>query len=103
MHYAFYMNTILIIWSGNKDEDEGEPDCHMDCDKGSYSVMKYDTVKCIICTNVQGCTQTYVRTHIIAYKYCLPKSAQSTPEYWQNSKIFKSRHKRNNWARLCYN
>ena len=26
---------------------------------------------------------------------------QSTPEYWQNSKIFKSRHKRNNCARLC--
>ena len=36
-------------------------------------------------------------------KYCLPKSAQSTLEYWQNSKIFKSRHKRNNCAHLCYN
>ena len=31
------------------------------------------------------------------------KSAQSTPEYWQNSKIFKSRNKRNNCACLCYN
>ena len=36
-------------------------------------------------------------------KYCLPKSAQSTLEYWQNSKIFKSRHKRNNCVHLCYN
>ena len=31
------------------------------------------------------------------------KNAQSTLEYWQTSKMFKSRHKRNNCARLCYN
>ena len=34
-------------------QDEGETDCHKDCDKGSYTVMKYDTTKCI-CTYVQG-------------------------------------------------
>ena len=35
VHYAFYTNTILILWCGNKDEDEGEIDCHMNRDKGS--------------------------------------------------------------------
>ena len=29
----------------------------MDCDKGSYTVMKYDTAKCT-CTNAQGHTHT---------------------------------------------
>ena len=65
MHYAFYTNTILIIWCDNEDEDEGEADYHKDCDKCSYSEMKYDTTKCIG-TYVQGYTHTYVRTHIIA-------------------------------------
>ena len=69
MHYTFYTNTILIMRCDNEDEDEdedeGETDCHKDCDKCSYSVMKYDTTKCI-CTNVHGYTHTYVRTHIIA-------------------------------------
>ena len=45
MHFAFYMNTILIIWSDNENEDE--IDCCMDCDKGGYTVLKYDTTKCI--------------------------------------------------------
>ena len=45
MYYAFYTNTILIIWCGNEDEDEGETDCHMDRDECSYTVMKYDTTK----------------------------------------------------------
>ena len=58
------MNTILIIWCGNEDEDEGETNCHMDRDNGSYTVIKY-TTKCIY-TYVQGYTRTYVRTHIIA-------------------------------------
>ena len=31
----------------------------------SYSVMEYDTTKCI-CTYVQEYTHTYVRTHLIA-------------------------------------
>ena len=55
MHYAFYMNVIKIIWYGNEDEDkdEGETDCHMDRDKGCYTVMFYDTTKCI---------HTYVHT-----------------------------------------
>ena len=65
VHYAFYVNTILIIWWDNEEEDEGETDCHMDCDKASYTVMTYDTVKCI-CTYVQGYTHTYVRTYITA-------------------------------------
>ena len=34
------MNTILIIWSDNEDEDE--TDCHMDHDKCSYNEMKYE-------------------------------------------------------------
>ena len=58
------MNTILIIWSDNEDEDEGGTDCHVDCDKGSYTVIKYDTTKCIY-TYVQGYTHTYVSTYII--------------------------------------
>ena len=61
VHYAFYVNTILIIWCVDEDEDEGETYCHMDRDKGSYSVMKYDTTKCI-CTYVQEYTHTYVQT-----------------------------------------
>ena len=65
MHYAFYINTILIIWCDNVDEDEGETDCHVDDDEGSYTVMKYDTTKCIY-IYVQGYTHTYVHTHIIA-------------------------------------
>ena len=36
------MNTILIIWSGNEDEDEDETDCPMDHDKCSYNEMKYE-------------------------------------------------------------
>ena len=61
------MNTSLIIWYGNEDEDEdeAETDCHMDRDKGSYTVMKYDTTKCTY-TYVQRCTHIYIRTHIIA-------------------------------------
>ena len=61
VHYAFYMNTILIIWCDNEDET----DCHMDRNKCSHAIMKYDTTKCI-CTYVQGYTHIYVRTHTIA-------------------------------------
>ena len=39
VHYAFYTNTILIIWCYNEDEDEGERNCHTDCDKGSYTMI----------------------------------------------------------------
>ena len=59
------MNTILIIWCDNEDEDEGETDCHMNCDKGSYSVMKYDTTKCIM--HLRTWTHSYLvknREHI---------------------------------------
>ena len=66
MDYAFYVNIILIIWCDNEDEDEGETDYHMDRDKCSYTVIKYDTTKCILCTYVDGYTHTYVRTHLIA-------------------------------------
>ena len=59
MRYAFYMNTILIIWYDNEAEDEGKRDCHMDRDNCSYTVMTYDTTKCI-------CTYVQERTHIIA-------------------------------------
>ena len=44
----------------HEDEDDGETDCHKDCDKGSYSVMKYDTTQCI-CTYVQEYTHTYIQ------------------------------------------
>ena len=43
------------------DEDEVETNCHKDCDTGSYTVMKYDSTKCI-CTYVHGYTHTYVHT-----------------------------------------
>ena len=46
-------------------QDECETDCHKDCDKGSYSEMKYDTNKWI-CTYVHGYTHTFVHTHIIS-------------------------------------
>ena len=45
-------------------QDDGATECYMDCDKGSYIVMKYDTTKCIF-TYLQGCTNTYVRKHIL--------------------------------------
>ena len=46
VHYAFYTNTILIIWCDNEDETN----CQKNCDKGSYTVY------------IQGYTHTYVHT-----------------------------------------
>ena len=65
MHYAFYTNTILIIWCHNEDENEGETNCHKDCDKGSYTVMDYDSIKCIL-YSIHLRTDSYIRTNIIA-------------------------------------
>ena len=31
VHYAFYTNTILIIWCDTDNEDEGETDYHNYC------------------------------------------------------------------------
>ena len=42
------MNIILIIWCGDEDTDECETYCHMDWDKGSYAVMKYDITSYIM-------------------------------------------------------
>ena len=63
MHYAFYMHTIFIIWSGNEDEDEGETYCHMDRDKCSYSLMKYDTTKCIFYMHLRTRIHSYILTY----------------------------------------